>query len=122
MDTLKLPIYNLQAGNQESQNFLISKSNISESISADTKLSLSRENQINTIDAAIKIEQEKSHFYGYLMGLLCALCFTLTNIVMKQCSRLVGSEHSFIRYFLQLSIMLFLIKYNQKHFCLLKIK
>jgi drug/metabolite transporter (DMT)-like permease len=113
MDTLKLPIYDLQNGNVNSQNCLISKSSTCDSIAcaAHSKVSF-HENQISSSDEAIEIEQEKSHFYGYLMGLLCGLCFSLTNIVMKQCSRLVGSEHSFIRYFLQLSIMVFLIKYK----------
>ena len=133
MQTLKTPLYSLQTSiNQEIQNLLLStsstcdsvanKSSSSSSSSSDNySTSPSQPTQLISslnLNSTTKNETDdcdssnKSHIYGYLMGLLCALCFSLTSIIMKQCSTLVGSEHSLIRYILQLFMMLFLIKYK----------
>ena len=118
MSKLETKIYNLEAG--ASTNCLLSvttcdefSSGIKPSISINSNLTVNEQQLISEELCQTKENIEKrSNFYGYFMGILCALCFSLTNILMKQCPTLIGSDHSFIRYFFQLFVMLYIIKYK----------
>lgn len=58
-----------------------------------------------------------NHFYGYLLGILCALCFSISNILTKRCELLIGSDHAFLRYLIQFIFISLLIYFrnDNKH-------
>lgn len=55
-------------------------------------------------------------FKGVLFALLFALCQSISNILIKKSSNLIGSEHSTIRYFVQIIFMSSIIKCKNLNF------
>ena len=64
------------------------------------------------LSSLIKIVRTVKTIRGYLYGILFALSMCMANILIKMSPNLDGSNHSAIRYVIQLFVMFFFIKKN----------